>query len=164
MDDATLLVNLFAFEAEASAPVAEDEEAGVDIGDVGGGYVVNVVDGLVGRGVGVEVLSELYADAFAILDEAVSGEVFAAVEGHVLKEVCQTALTLFFLYCTDLLCNVEVGLVLGLFVVADVVGEPIVELADLHRGVDGERGHLLCCGGGNHGRGNQKQKEFNLFH
>ena len=163
MDDAALLVNLFRLQIQAAAPVAEDEEAGVDVRHVGRRHIVDVVHRLISGGIGVEVLSELHADALAILDQAVSGEVLAAVEGHVLQEVCQTALAFLFLYGAHLLRDVEVCLILRLLIVADVVGEPVFELSNLHFRVNGKLLHLCYCRS-RHGCHEQEQDKFHLFH
>ena len=77
--------------------------------------------------------------------EGIAGEVRGAVEAHVLEEVCQSQLVLLFLYGAYLLRDVEVGPVGGLLVVADVVGQSVVQFADAHGGVGGQRGQLLLC-------------------
>jgi integrase/recombinase XerD len=62
-------------------------------------------------------------------------EVLCAVEAHVFEEVSQTTLRLFLLDSAHFLCNVEVGTVLRPVVVADVVGQTIVQLANHYVGV-----------------------------
>lgn len=52
-----------------------------------------------------------------------------AVERHVLQEMGQTTLALFFLDGTHFLCDVEVGTMLRPVVVADEIGKAIAELA-----------------------------------
>ena len=67
-----------------------------------------------------------------------------AVEAHVFEEVSQTTLRLFLLDSAHLLCDVEVGTILRPVVVADVVGQTIVQLANHYVGVSRNGWHLLC--------------------
>ena len=69
-------------------------------------------------------------------------EVLTAVKGHVLQEVGQTVLVVFFLHGTHALGDVEVGALLGIVVVADVVGKSTIQLTDSHGLVNGQF-HLL---------------------
>ena len=167
VDDAALLVDLLAVEREVVAPVVEDKQTGVD-GSLACGYVVNIVDGLLDAGVGVELSAELHADALEVLDERAVGEVCGAIEAHVFEEVCEAALALLFLDGAHLLCNVEEGLVLRLFVVADVIGEAVVEVAYAHLRVYGQRLHQLAHVLGLAADGCQsegsRQKDFSEFH
>ena len=65
------------------------------------------------------------------------------VEGHVLQQVGETALALLFLHRAHLLCDVVVGYFLGIVVVADVVGESVVELTHAHVLIL-RQCHVLC--------------------
>ena len=69
---------------------------------------------------------------------------FAAVKGHVLQEVGKTALALLFLNGTHALGDVEIHAMLGIVVVADVVGQATVQFTDAHLWVHWDRRHLLC--------------------
>ena len=140
MDDSALLVDFLAVQRQVVAPVVQDEQAGVD-GSLARGYIINIVNSLFHRGKGVQLCAELHADALKILDEGAVGEVFGAVEAHVLQEVCQTALALFFLNGTHLLRDVEEGLVLRFLIVAEVVRQSVVETADAHFLIHGQRLH-----------------------
>ena len=126
------------------APVVEDEQTGVEGTGCLHVHVVDVIDCLVERGVGVQVLTEAYADAFQILLQVVAGEVGSAVEAHVFEEVCQTALVLFFLHRTHLLCDVEEGSFLWPLVVAQIVSQSVVEFAYPHIRVDRQWLFHLC--------------------
>ena len=75
----------------------------------------------------------------APFNEVVAFEVLAAVEGHVLKEVGQSALVLILLNGTHFLGNVEVGTVLGPVVVADEIGEAVGQLTYSEYGVHRNR-------------------------
>ena len=63
------------------------------------------------------------------LNEVVALEMLTAVERHVLQEMGQATLALFFLDGTHFLCDVEVGTMLRPVVVADKIGKAIAELA-----------------------------------
>ena len=146
MDYAALLVDFALFEQQAVGPVVQDVEAGIDVRGRNG-HIVDVVNCLVGRGVGVEVLAELNADAFAEAHDAVAGEVLRAVEAHVFEEVGETALRLFFLHRTYLLRDVETGAVLRQFVVTDVIRQSVGQFAVAHFLVNRQLRHLrhsLC--------------------
>ena len=71
---------------------------------------------------------------------------FTAVKGHVLKEVGKTTLALFLLDGAHALCDVEIHTVLGIVVVADVVGQSAVQLADAYVRVSRDGTHLLSLG------------------
>ena len=134
-DDAALGVDLFGLQRDEVRPVVQDEHCGVDDSLARGRHVGDVVDGVVPARSGVEVVSELHADGLQILDELLSGEVLRAVEGHVLEEVGQTLLVVLLLDGAHVVENVEIRLPLGLFVMTDVVGHPVLEFARAHLGV-----------------------------
>ena len=84
---------------------------------------------------------------------------------EVLKEVRKTALAVLFLNRTHTLCDVEVCHMLRPLVVAQVVGETVVELADADGGVDRNGRHLdvlrhCCC----RCREEQRGRKEKLFH
>ena len=150
MDDAALLVYILAFEEQAVSPVVEDPQAGVDGAWNSNRHVVDVIDGFVDRRVCVQVSAELHTDRFQILDESVAGEMLGAVEAHVLKEVSQTALVIFFEDRANFLGNIEMSLIFRLFVVTDVIGKTVIQFADTDLLVYRNLGHLLlggCCRG-----------------
>ena len=72
-----------------------------------------MVHGLVNGCVSVEIGPELYAVAFAPVDDARTlrcvAEVLRSVERHVLQEMGQAALARLFEDAAHALCNVEVG-------------------------------------------------------
>jgi len=57
----------------------------------------------------------------------------------VLEEVSQATLVVIFLHRTHLLGDVEIDLSFRFFIVADVVGQSVRELADAHLLIYGER-------------------------
>ena len=164
VNDTALFVDFLLLEEQTARPVGKNVKAGVDV-VAGDGHVVNVVDGFVGRGVGIEVLAELHTDAFAVLDElSIIGEVLRAVEGHVLEKVGETALIIVLLYRTHLLGDVEIDLAFGFGVVSNVVGQSVGEFALTYGGVGGEFGDLLRYTRQEYGGEKSDQHEFYLLH
>ena len=164
MNDTAFFVDFLLLEEQTARPVGKNVKAGVDV-VAGDGHVVNVVDGFVGRGVGIEVLAELHTDAFAVLDElSIIGEVLRAVEGHVLEKVGETALIVVFLHRSDLLGDVEIDLSFGFGVVSNVVGQSVGKFSLTYGGVGGEFGDLLRCTRQEYGGEKSDQHEFYLLH
>ena len=116
------------------APVVEHQQAGVENPFALQGCRADMVDGLVDGGIGVEVGAELDTDGLAPGYDAqlavLAGKVLCAVEGHVLQEVGQTALAGLLKNGTYALGDVEVGKALLLGIVAQVVGQAVVEVPD----------------------------------
>ena len=123
----------------------KDVKAGVDgRRDSGNGNIVYVVDSLVYGCVGIEVSTELDSNAFAVLDDAVSGEMLGSVEAHVLKEMCKTSLVIIFKDRAHFLGYVEVCLAFRLGIVPYIVGKAVLEMSDTDSRVNRHRWHLLC--------------------
>ena len=81
----------------------EDQEAGVDEVLIRRRGVHDLVDRLVDGGVGIEVGAKFHTILLQIVDHTLAGEVLATLEGHVLKEVSETALIVLLEYTTDAL-------------------------------------------------------------
>ena len=145
VDDVALLHDLVLLEQQSVGPVLEDEHAGVEGRLTRGGNIADAIDGLVDRGIGIQVAAKLHAERTCELDEIVALEVLRAVEGHVLKEVCQSALALLLLDGSHSLCDVEVCHMFWPLVVADVVSESVVKFADAYGFVYGDGRHLGLC-------------------
>ena len=141
-DDTALLVDLLAFKRDEARPVVENEDARVDEVHVGGRNVGEHVDGLLDAGPGVDILAELHAVVLHVVEQCLAGEVLRAVEGHVLQEVGQTLLVVFFKDGADLLRDVEVGALGGFLVMTDVVGQSVLQFASSDIRVEGH-GHGL---------------------
>ena len=167
MDDATLLLNLLALQRQTVRPVFQHEYARVECRHTLGGHVADAIHRLVDRGVGIQVATEVNTNATGKVEQCRVGEMLRTVEGHVLQEVGQTALVFVFLDRAHALGDVEVGHVLGPVVLADVVGQTIVQLTDFHVLVDGDGRHLhlLChhCGHAANEQGGQHHKSLE-FH
>ena len=138
LDDAALGVDLLVLEAEAIAPVVEDEDAAIHDALAWDGDVHQRVDGLVEAGVGVDVAPEAGADAFEEVVDALAGEVLRPVEGNVLEEVRQSALAILLLHRADALDDVELRARLGLGIMADEVAQAVGELAHAHGRIKGQ--------------------------
>ena len=128
-DYTALRVDLLGLQSDEVRPVVQNQEGRVDHALALYGDIRDVVAGLVPRGVGVQVGTELYADRLQVLDHLLTGQVLRAVEGHVLQEVGQTLLVYLLLNGTYVVQDVEVGLVLRLLVVADVVRHAVLQRA-----------------------------------
>ena len=164
VNDTAFFVDFLLLEEQTARPVGKNVKAGVDV-VAGDGHVVDIVDGFVGRGVGVEVLAELHTDTFAVLDElSIIGEVLRTVEGHVLEKVGETALIVVFLHRSDLLGDVEIDLSFGFSVVSNVVSQSVGKFSLTYGGVGGEFGDLLRCTRQEYGGEKSDQHEFYLLH
>ena len=164
VNHAAFFVDLFFLEEQSARPVCQNEETRIDV-VARHGNIVDVVDRFVGRGVGVQVLTEFHADAFAILDElAVVGEVLRPVESHVLEKVSQTALVVVLLNRSHLLGDVEIDLSFRFGVVPNVVGQPVGEFSLPNGVVGGELGGLLRGTREQHRGKKPDQQKFYLLH
>jgi len=143
-DDATLVLDFIVFKGDEARPVVQHEEAGVYQTRVGGGDVVEHINGLLEARPSIHVGAEFHTVALHVVKHGFLGEVLQAVEGHVLQEVGETALVLFFEDGTNLLRDVEVGALGGFFIVTDVISQSVLQLTSSDVWVEGD---LL----GNHG-------------
>ena len=166
MDDTTLLLNLLLFQEQTVGPVPQNHEAGVDNRLARRGYITYIIDRLVDRSVGVQVVTKLHTDGLAPAQQFVALEVLRAVEGHVLEEVSQTALRVVLLNRAHLLGNVELGALFGPVVVTNVISQSVVKFTDAHVGVNGDGGHLLSSYRQNasHGQHYQTNKFPKIHH
>ena len=87
-----------------------------------------------------------------------------AVETHVLEEVREAALRLIFEDGADFLGDIEIRLALRLFVVPDVIGQAVVEFANLHVGIHRDRRHLLGRRHGAQTEGQGDDCDYDSFH
>ena len=161
-DDAALGVDLIGLQGDEVRPVVQDQQRRVDDAFARGRHVADVVDRLVPARTGVEVGAELHADRLQILGQHLAREVLRAVEGHVLEEVGQALLRVVLLDGADVVQDVEVGLPLGLFVVADVVGHSVLQLARADLVVHRDRRHRIEL---RHGaaRGEEHRQQHRYF-
>jgi hypothetical protein len=116
-------------ERRVAGPVLEHVERRLDRLLVVGGDLEHV-DRLVEGRVRVDVGAELHAGVLEEIDELLPLEAARAVEEHVLEEVRDAALVLLLEHGARVDDEPQLGAVRRLDVPPDVVGEPVVELAD----------------------------------
>ena len=133
------------------APVVQYQQARVNCACRFHIHIINIINSLVERGIGIQILTELHTDTLQILLQPVAGEMRSTIEAHMLQEMSQTTLVLLLLNRTHLLGNVEVAAFLRPLIVADVIGEAIGQNANLYGWIKRNIGHLLsrnshnCC-------------------
>ena len=154
VDDATLLLYLLLFQQQTVSPVIENQQTGVDDALTGRRNITYIIHRLVNAGVGIQVRSELHADALTPAQQLVALEVLAAVESHVLQEVGQSALVVILLDGAHTLGDVELCTLLRPGMVADVVGQSVIQFANADVRIYRNVRHLLC-----HHRYHAKQHE-----
>ena len=136
-DDAALVVDFDRIVGHEVGIVMHDEDAGVHDGRADKRNVEQI-DGLLDTRAGVDVSAEGSADALQPVEEILVGEVLGAVEAHVLQEVGQAVLVGLFQQGARVGGEIEFGTLSGFLIVADVVGQAVVELADAGCRVIGE--------------------------
>ncbi len=133
---AALLVDLVGLESDAAGPVLEHEERSID--DVGVvGRDLQLEDGLVEAGVGVDVRAEAHPGRLQERDDVLLGEVLRPVERHVLDDVGQATLIGVLEHRARVDDEPQLGASLRLGVAADVVAHPVRQRADRDPRVDG---------------------------
>ncbi len=154
-DHAALKVHFLGVEGDCVGPVAQDLECGLDdFGIVG--RDLDPVEGAVKTGLGVDVGPERAADRFKVLNDLLPGETLGAIEGHVLDEVRQSALVVFFQQRAGLDHQRDLGAVAGLGVLPDVVAQAVGQGSANDFGVKRQRrtgfGFWVRFGFGSRGR------------
>ena len=127
-DHLPLLVDLLIGQGQATRPVVQDQQTGVRHPRLFHGSIHHHIDGLVEAGISIEILSTPHTGPFDEVIHAMSGEVLAAVEGHVLQKMGQSTLVLLFKDGAYILGNVEIGTLLRQFVVTKIIGESVGQL------------------------------------
>ena len=74
------------------APVVKDEQTGVECRFTVCLHIIYIIDSLIERSVGIEVLAKLHTDALQVGLQRVAWIMCRSVEAHVLKEVGKTTL------------------------------------------------------------------------
>ena len=145
-DDAALLVDLHGIIVDEVRVVAQDHQAGVHDGGALDGDVVEHVLGFLEAGGGVHVPAEFGADGTEIVQDSLVREMRGAVEAHMLQEVREAVLVGGFLDGAHVRGEIEFRPALRELVVADVVGESVVQMAHADRRIVGKGGHHLLHG------------------
>ena len=128
VDDAALALDFLLVEQDVAGPAVENLNTHLDHLGVAGGHI-DVVNGLVEAGVGIDAAAELDAMLLKLFNHLVVGVALDSVEGHVLAEVREALLVVALEDGAGVRHEAELDAVLGLLVVADVVGESVVEVA-----------------------------------
>ncbi len=145
-DDTALLVDLGRVVVHEVGVVAQDHQAGVHDAGTFDRDVVEHVLGLFETGGGIDVRAEFSTDGTEVVQDGLVREVLRAVEAHVLEEVGETVLVRGFLDGAHIGSEVELGTSGGELVVADVIGQSVVQMAHTDGRIVGEGGHRLLHG------------------
>ena len=135
---AALLVHLLGIEEHRLGPVLQDLKRRLQDGGIVHGHAQHV-DGFVEAGVGVDVGAELHPDRLQIVDQLLLLEVPGAVERHVLGKVGQAKLVLVLQDGAGVHQQAELGAVLRSAVLAHIVAQSVVELANGYGRIPRER-------------------------
>ena len=148
-DDAALFLDLGRIEGDGVGPILQDQQRPVDhVGIVGGN--LQLVDGLIKAGVGVDVRAEAHARRLQKCDDLLLREVTRAVEAHVFHEVREAPLVVVFENRTRADDQPKRRAALRLLVGAHVVAQTVGERADGNPRIDrNDRGqrYVLRAGG-----------------
>ena len=137
--DAAFLLDRIKVEAQTMGPVFQHLEGFRHVlGLVGGDR--QDVDGLVERGIGIQVGPVADADRLQVGHQLMLVEVGRAVEGHVLHEMGHAALVLVFEDGAGLDHQAQLELALGAGIALDVIAQAVGELAHLDLRADRDRG------------------------
>ena len=143
----------------------EDKQTRVELCLIGCWHVRDIIYCLIDRSIGIEVAAKLHTDRLAIADNAIAWEILCTVKAHVLEEVSQTSLAVFFLNGAHTLCDEELSAVFWPVVITDIISKSVVKFADTHILVYWYRWHHLrtcsdeCCD-----ENRKHQKELFSFH
>ena len=144
MDNSPFLVNVLAIQQQAVSPVGQNHQTGVLHSDTFRRHTGDTIYSLINAGIGIQVITELHTYRLQPLDHRVSRKVLGPVETHVFKKMRQSALVVLFQDTTHLLGDIEVHLVLRIFIVTDIVCKSVIQFTDSHFLVHRYRRHLLC--------------------
>ena len=141
MHHVALLVDGLLVEGNGVRPVLEDEHTRVNGRNTCRRHVFNVIHRLVGGGIGIQVPAILHTYRLQVFLQLIVLEVLSTIESHVLEQVSKTALVFILLHRPYFLCDVETRHMLRIVVMADVIGQSVVECSLTHVGVDWD---VLC--------------------
>ena len=143
--------------------VVQDQKAGVHDRLPHQRNIIEHVGGLVNACGGVDIASERGSDALQPVQDLLVREVLGAVEAHVLKEVRETVLVRGLLNGSDIRGEVKLSPAGRLVIVSDVIGQTVLQLADLDRRVIRQLLHLSLSDerrSGQHKGRDENQKSF----
>ena len=142
-DHAPLFLNSRIGQREKTRPIMQDQQARINDSRRSHRGIGHHIDGLVERGIGIEVLAITHPDTFDVFVHAVVGEMYASIESHVLQEMRQSPLVLFFEDRAHILSNIKIRSLLGQRIVANIIGQSITQLSITYLRVDRKLLRLL---------------------
>ena len=131
-DHTPFAFQLVLLQQDSVRPVMQHQKCRIHQILVGGRDIAHEVHRFIERGVRVNVGAKLDPVVLQVIEHCFPGKVFSPVKCHMFQEVSQSGLIIFLLHRPHLLRDVEVGPVFGQLVMADVVGEPVLECAGPH--------------------------------
>jgi hypothetical protein len=150
--DAAFLVHLGRIERHPVRPLFEDEQRTIDHRRLVGRNLQRV-DRLVVRRAGVHARTEPHAERLQEVADLLLGKVPCPVERHVLDEVRHAALIVGLEDRAGVDDQPKLGSADRLLVGANVVAQPVLEAADSHGRIRGQRRCEWRCGGRRRRRG-----------
>ena len=121
-NDTTLRINLFVQQQQSAAPVVHHQQRAIHNTLTVRGHIRETVNGLVNRGIGIDVSSEIDTHGLEVVDDSFSRKMLGTVECHVLQEVRQAVLVVFLQNSSHRLGDMELRALFGLLVMTDVIG------------------------------------------
>ncbi len=128
-DDTSLLIYFDGIICHKSRVVVHYQKRRVDNAFPGSGYVVEHIHCLLNSCGCIDISTKTGSDALEIIDHHLAGEIFRAVECHMLKEVSKAVLGRSLLDSTNIGEKIIVGSFSGLVVVFDVIGQSVFKFA-----------------------------------
>jgi len=96
---------------------------------------------------------------FKGVDDPFPRKMFRAIEGHVFQEMGQSVLVVFLQNCPHILNDIKTCPLFGFLVVADVVGQSVLQFSDTDFGIDRHRRYGLLAGSRENGPRRQYRQE-----
>ena len=161
-DHAALGIDLLVQEQQTATPIAHHKQRAVNDAFAIRRYIRKTVNGLVNRGIGIDVSAEINTYRLKIIDDPFAGEMLCSVESHMLQEMRQTVLMILFEDSTYCLRNVELATLFRLLVVTDVIGQTVLQFAVTNIRVHRQ---FLCGLGPYHPcHSQQENRQSDFFH
>ena len=144
--------------------VVQDQKAGVHHRFPYQRNIIEHIGGLIDTCGGVDIASERSPDALKPVKDALLREVLGTIEAHVLKEVRETILVGSLLNRSDVGRKVEFRPARRLVIVSDVIGQTVLQLADLDRRVIRKLLHLSLSDERRSGQHKGRDENQKFFH
>ena len=144
--------------------VVQDQKAGVHHRFPYQRNIIEHIGGLVNACGSVHVAAERSPDALKPVQNALVREILRAVEAHVLKEVRETVLVRGLLNGSYIGGEIELSPAGRLVIVSDVIGQTVLQLADLDRRVIRQLLHLSLSDERRSGQYKGRDENQKFFH